>query len=122
MKEIGRYFSYDEAHGWRLELLAVGIECRVDYQSTGLALMGSAEVYALSVDPGNFERALEIVAPPEVEGHESMLQCPRCSSNDVTQVRALGRLPQVLQAAITQEGAARHQLFCHHCSHTWDLI
>lgn len=122
MKEVGRYFSYEEAHGWRLELLGVGIESRVDYQSTGLALMGGVtEVFSVTVAPADFERALDVVSTPAVEGHEPLMKCPRCSSTDVIQVRALGRLPQVLQFAITHEGASKHQLFCNHCSHTWDL-
>jgi len=121
MKEVGRFFSYDEAHGWRLELLAVGIDCRVEYQATGIALMGGTEVYAVSVEPSDFERALDVLSAPVVEGYAPLLKCPRCESTDVIQVRSLGRLPGLLQAAITNEGAPAHQLRCNHCSNTWDL-
>ena len=121
MKEVGRYFSYDEAHGWRLELLAVGIDCRVEYQATGISLMGGTEVFTVSVEPADFERALGILSAPAIEGDDPLMTCPRCGSTDVIQVRALGRLPGLLQAAITHKGAPVHQLFCNHCSNTWDL-
>ena len=121
MKEVGRYFSYDEAHGWRLELLAVGIDCRVEYQATGISLMGGTEVFTVSVEPADFERALEILSAPAIEGDDPLMTCPRCGSTDVIQVRALGRLLGLLQAAITHNGAPVHQLFCNHCSNTWDL-
>ena len=121
MKEVGRYFSYDEAHGWRLELLAAGIDCRVEYQATGISLMGGTEVYTVLVEPSDFARAQEILSAPAIEGDDPIMKCPRCGSTDVMQVRSLGRLPGLLQAAITHEGAPSHQLLSKHCSNTWDL-
>ena len=122
MTEIGRYFSYEEAHGWRLELLAVEIECRVDVRSSGLALMGgSMPVYSLCVSETDVERALAIVALPVAEDYQSIMTCPACGSNEVIQMRSLGNLPGFLDAAIAAKGAAEGQLHCHRCAHQWDL-
>lgn len=121
MKEVGRYFSYEEAHGWRLELLAVGIDCRVEYQPTGISLMGGTEIFTVSVEERDSERALDVLSAPAVEDDEPLMKCPRCGSTDVIQVRAFGRLSRLLQAGITYEGAPAHQLLCNHCSNTWDL-
>jgi hypothetical protein len=122
MKEIGRYFSYEEANGWRLELLAASIESRVDFHSRGLSFLAdNAGVYTLSVDDTDLERAIAVVAQPEVEGHTSLFSCPFCGSTDVIEMRTLGKLPTLLSAAITLEGAATHQLYCEMCHYGWNV-
>ena len=83
--------------------------------------MGGTEVYTVSVETSDFARALEILSAPAIEGDDPLMKCPRCGSTDVIQMRALGQLPGLLQAAITQNGAPVHQLLCNHCSNTWDL-
>jgi predicted RNA-binding Zn-ribbon protein involved in translation (DUF1610 family) len=126
MRLLTTYGSYDEANDRQLDLLAAGIDARVDFTPAGhtSAMSPGSGAYSLFVEEMRFEEAAEIVSPGCDTGAESIAACPRCGSSAVREIEMspaidvpLLMLPSIVEFIRSRFSGTRYT--CDSCRHTY---
>jgi hypothetical protein len=126
MKVLTTYVSYEEANDRQLDLLASGIDARVEYVPSGgiSALGGSLGTYQLWVDGEKISDAALLIAPALDPSATSIAACPRCGSSDVTEQVTnpltdvlMLMVPSILEFAISRISGSRFH--CSACRHNY---